>query len=148
MEQTDWEGEDRSYRYPKIIEAESSDRAERPVVFKASGEDGKDNWADEVVAFLQDLCAKKIIKDWNQVAFLFRSVRNAEVVRFANDLEAAGIPVYATRSNMYFECSGALKRRTSTGFSSGIPYSKECRRFLEQTSSPSRFALSGQHGGY
>lgn len=103
MSLTDWEGEDRSYRYPKVIEAESPDRAERPVVFKVSGEDDEDNWADEAVAFLQELRTKKIIKDWNQVAFLFRSVRNDKVVRFANDLEAAGIPVYAPRSNMYFE---------------------------------------------
>ncbi len=103
MALTDWEGESRSYRYPKTIEAESPDRAERPVVFKVSGADGEDNWADEAVTFLQDLRTKKIIKDWNQVAFLFRSVRNDKVVRFANDLEAAGIPVYAPRSNMYFE---------------------------------------------
>ncbi|MBY9068240.1 ATP-dependent helicase [Hyphomonas sp. WL0036] len=103
MALTDWEGEDRTYRYPKTIEAESPDRAERPVVFKVSGEDGVDNWANEAVAFLQELRTKNIIKDWNQVAFLFRSVRNDKVVRFANDLEASGIPVYAPRSNMYFE---------------------------------------------
>ncbi|RAN39068.1 ATP-dependent DNA helicase [Hyphomonas sp. GM-8P] len=103
MELADWEGEDRSYRYPKVIEAESLDRAERPVVFKVSGADGEDNWADEAISFLQDLRTKKIIKDWNQVAFLFRSVRNDKVVRFANDLEATGIPIYAPRSNMYFE---------------------------------------------
>jgi DNA helicase-2/ATP-dependent DNA helicase PcrA len=103
MELTDWEGEERSYRYPKVIEAESQDRAERPVVFKVAGDDGEDNWAEDAVSFLQELRNKKIIKDWNQVAFLFRSVRNAKVVRFANDLEAAGIPVYAPRSNMYFE---------------------------------------------
>ena len=103
MALTDWEGEDRSYRYPKIIEAESLDRAERPVVFKVSGADGEDNWANEAVNFLQELRTKKIIKDWNQVAFLFRSVRNDKVVRFANSLEAVGVPVYAPRSNMYFE---------------------------------------------
>ncbi|GGB67517.1 ATP-dependent helicase [Henriciella pelagia] len=103
MELTDWEGEERSYRYPKTIEAESADRAERPVVFKVPGEDGKDNWAEETLAFLQKLRTDKIIKDWNQVAFLFRSVRNAKVVQFANDLEASGIPVYAPRSNMFFE---------------------------------------------
>lgn len=103
MELTDWEGEDRVYRFPKTIEAESPDRAERPVVFKVSGEDGAENWAEEAVAFLQELRSKKIIKDWNQVAFLFRSVRNEKVAGFANDIEAAGIPVYAPRSNMYFE---------------------------------------------
>ena len=103
MELTDWEEGDKTYRFPKTIEAEGSDRADRPVVFKVSGDDGEDNWADEAVAFLEDLRTKKIITDWNQVAFLFRSVRNAKVAKFANDLEAAGIPIYAPRSNMFFE---------------------------------------------
>jgi DNA helicase II / ATP-dependent DNA helicase PcrA len=103
MELADWQGKDRSYRFPKVIEAESKDRAKRPVVFKVSGTDGDNNWAQETVAFLNKLRNDGIIKDWNQVAFLFRSVRNPKVVQFANDLEAAGIPIYAPRSNMYFE---------------------------------------------
>lgn len=103
MAQADWSGPDRDFRFPKVIAAESADRAERPAVLKVSGSDGDDNWSSETVAFLQNLRDRKIIKDWNQVAFLFRSVRNEKVVRFANDLENAGIPVYAPRSNMYFE---------------------------------------------
>jgi DNA helicase II / ATP-dependent DNA helicase PcrA len=103
MDLADWHGSDRSYRFGKVIEAASDDRATRPVVFKVSGEDGEDNWASETVAFLTKLRADDIVKDWNQVAFLFRSVRNPKVVRFANDLEAAGIPIFAPRSNMYFE---------------------------------------------
>lgn len=103
MKLADWQGPGRSYRFPKTIEAAGDDRAERPVVFKVSGEDGEANWAEEVVAFLRKLRADGIVKDWNQVAFLFRSVRNPKVVQFANDLEAAGIPIFAPRSNMYFE---------------------------------------------
>lgn len=103
MELADWQGKDRSYRFPKVIEAESSDRAKRPVVFKVSGTGGDNNWEQETVVFLNKLRSDGIIKDWNQVAFLFRSVRNPKVVQFANDLEAAGIPIYAPRSNMYFE---------------------------------------------
>ena len=103
MELADWQGGDRSYRFPKVIEAAGDDRAKRPVVFKVSGEDGGENWASETVAFLTKLRSDGIIKDWNQVAFLFRSVRNPKVAQFANDLEAAGIPIYAPRSNMYFE---------------------------------------------
>lgn len=99
----DWQGSERSYRFPKIIEAAGYDRASRPVVFKVSGENDEGNWAPETVAFLTKLRNDGIIKDWNQVAFLFRSVRNPKVTQFANDLEAAGIPIYAPRSNMYFE---------------------------------------------
>jgi len=103
MEVTDWNVEDRSYRYPKTIEAASQDHRNGPVVFKVSGSDGNDNWASETVAFLENLRSKKIIEYWNQVAFLFRSVRNAKVVRFATELEDLGIPVYSPRSKMYFE---------------------------------------------
>lgn len=103
MDLADWQGSDRSYRFPKVIEAAGNDRAKRPVVFKVSGEDGEENWASETVTFLTKLRGDGIIKDWNQVAFLFRSVRNPKVTQFANDLEAAGIPIYAPRSNMYFE---------------------------------------------
>ncbi|WP_165217144.1 ATP-dependent helicase [Affinirhizobium pseudoryzae] len=99
----DWTGAERNYRFPKTIEAAGDDRAERPVVFKVSGQDGQDNWASETVDFLTKLRGDGIIKDWNQVAFLFRSVRNDKVVAFANDLEAAGIPIFAPRSNMYFD---------------------------------------------
>ena len=103
MRLTDWNDGNRSYRFPKTIEAASSDRANRPVIFKVSGSDGEENWAAEAVAFLQHLRSERILNDWNQVAFLFRSVRNPKVVQFANELEAAGIPIYAPRSNMFFE---------------------------------------------
>lgn len=103
MELADWQGPERPYRFPKVIEAAGEDRSKRPVVFKVSGSDGEANWAGETVAFLTDLRSRGIIRDWNQVAFLFRSVRNPKVAQFANDLESAGIPIYAPRSNMYFE---------------------------------------------
>ena len=41
--------------------------------------------------------------DWNQVAFLFWSVRNKKVVALAEALEAGGIPVYSPRSNLFFD---------------------------------------------
>lgn len=103
MELADWQGPGQSYRFPKAIEAAGDDRAKRPVVFKVSGTDGEGDWASETVDFLTKLRTDGIIQDWNQVAFLFRSVRNPKVAQFANDLEAAGIPIYAPRSNMYFE---------------------------------------------
>ena len=43
------------------------------------------------------------LTDWNQVAFLFRSVKNDKVVALARFLEAKGIPVYSPRSSMFFE---------------------------------------------
>lgn len=103
MEATDWEADGTSFRFDKTIQAANHAKPGYPTVFKVSGEDGADNWAEETLAFLKNLRASGTIKDWNQVAFLFRSVRNPKVVAFANDLEAAGIPIYAPRSNMFFE---------------------------------------------
>ncbi len=103
MDTTDWSEDEQTFRFDKTIEPAVERSTAHPTVFKVSGDDGEENWAEETLGFLQDLRSKGIIKDWNQVAFLFRSVRNPKVVAFANDLEAAGIPIYAPRSNMFFE---------------------------------------------
>ena len=103
METTEWDVDGKSFRFNKTIEATIPKPSPHPTVFKVSGDDGGENWADDTIAFLKQQRASGIIKDWNQVAFLFRSVRNHKVVAFANDLEAAGIPIYAPRSNMFFE---------------------------------------------
>ena len=103
MNTTDWMEGERSFRFDKQIEPAKPRTTPYPSVFKVSGQDGAENWADETLQFLSDLRSKGIIKDWNQVAFLFRSVRNDKVADYANALEAAGIPIYAPRSNMFFE---------------------------------------------
>lgn len=104
MAQTDWEGGDgQRFRFDKVVEAQNPTPAPYPTVFKVSGHDHADDWGDEVIAFLRHLRSKGILKDWNQAAFLFRSVKNERVVRLAEELEAAGIPIYAPRSAMYFD---------------------------------------------
>jgi hypothetical protein len=61
------------------------------------------NWHAEVLAFLNGLKDSGKLSDWNQVAFLFRSVKNDKVVTLARFLEAEGVPVFSPRSNMFFE---------------------------------------------
>lgn len=104
MTQTDW-GDDggNRFRFDKVVEPVTPAPADYPTVFKVSGENDADNWGDEIIDFLNDLRTKGILKDWNQAAFLFRSVSNAKVVNLANKLEDAGIPIYAPRSKMYFD---------------------------------------------
>jgi ATP-dependent DNA helicase UvrD/PcrA len=110
MHLTDWEstpGLDsaapKSYRFHKTIKSVSHDNADRPAVFKVAGADGQGDWANQVAAFLLSRRNDGIIKDWNQVALLFRSVTNEKVVQFSRTLEREGIPIYAPRSNMFFE---------------------------------------------
>lgn len=104
MGQADWGGEGgESYRFDKEVIPQASTPASYPTLFKVSGQNDESNWADEVTSFLTKLRNDGTITDWNQVAFLFRSVRNPKVVDLAEKLEAAGIPIYAPRSKMYFD---------------------------------------------
>jgi DNA helicase-2/ATP-dependent DNA helicase PcrA len=63
----------------------------------------QEEWQREILAFLRALRSQGTLTDWNQVAFLFYSVRNPEVVALANFLEANKIPVYSPRADRFFE---------------------------------------------
>ncbi|MDK8210605.1 hypothetical protein QP741_23930, partial [Bacillus subtilis] len=68
-----------------------------------SGEEGLGDWESEVYLFLQAMKTQGEISDWNQVAFLFRSVKSSKVLNLSRYLEERGIPVYSPRSNLFFE---------------------------------------------
>lgn len=60
-------------------------------------------WHNEVLDFIKTLREKGGLSDLNQIAFLFRSVKNDKAVALADFLENSGIPVYSPRSNMFFD---------------------------------------------
>ncbi|WP_300000882.1 hypothetical protein [uncultured Cedecea sp.] len=62
-----------------------------------------DDWHDDVYQLLTHLRDNGQLTDWNQVAFLFRSVKNDKVRALAQSLEDKGIPVYSPRANLFFE---------------------------------------------
>ena len=97
----EWMFDGATMRFPKRIEATRAASGPEPQVIKVTAPPGE--WEDEVVAFLRKLKASGRLADWNQVAFLFRSVRNDSVVALARRLEAEAIPVYSPRSNLFFE---------------------------------------------
>lgn len=74
-----------------------------PTVVKVSGERALENWGDNIIDFIGKLKDSGTITDYNQVAFLFRSVKNDKVKALADYLERHGIPIYAPRSDMFFE---------------------------------------------
>ena len=104
MDSLDWTDEGRTYRFDKVIipDVEQS-FIDMPVVLKVAGERNAENWHRKVIAFLHDLKESGTLTDWNQVAFLFRSVRNPKVIALAEALEREGIPIYSPRSNIFFE---------------------------------------------
>ena len=65
--------------------------------------DSVDEWCNKVYCFLVSLKDEGKIINYNQVAFLFRSVTNEKAKLLANYLEEKGIPVYSPRSKMFFE---------------------------------------------
>ena len=97
-----WADEDKTFRYAKSIVPQEGRTALPQAVIKLPGNPESRNWHNEVLTFLQTLRANGL-KNWNQVAFLFRSVRNDKAKALAAYLEENGIPVYAPRADMYFE---------------------------------------------
>lgn len=101
-----WTDGNRSFRFAKTIEPREADFPAVPTAVRLAAADAPEensNWHAEVLTFLQTLKDSGRLGDWNQVAFLFRSVKNPRVVALDRFLESQGVPVYSPRSNMFFE---------------------------------------------
>ena len=97
-----WERQGVSYRYAKNIEPRKDSFPDSPTVVSAIADEG-DNWHNEVYDLLTNLKENGQLSDWNQVAFLFRSVKHDRVRALAQSLEDRGIPVYSPRANLFFQ---------------------------------------------
>src|SRR5690606_26692060 len=73
-----------------------------PPVIKIAGET-IEQWHERIYKFIKMLSDEGYISNYNQIAFLFRSVTKKETQELANYLEGKGIPVYSPRSKMFFE---------------------------------------------
>jgi len=106
MREQVWDDGTRVFRFAKQIVPREDDFPELPTTVRLAAKDDIGdtiNWHAEVLAFLSGLKNSGQLADWNQVAFLFRSVKNDKVVALARFLEAQGVPVFSPRSNMFFE---------------------------------------------
>ncbi|HEY1057858.1 MAG TPA: ATP-dependent DNA helicase [Limnobacter sp.] len=106
MKEQVWEDGTRVFRFAKQIVPREDEFPDLPTAVRLAASDEKDeatNWHAEVLGFLTGLKSSGQLADWNQVAFLFRSVKNDKVVALARFLEAQGVPVFSPRSNMFFE---------------------------------------------
>lgn len=94
----DW----KKYRYPKAIVPAKEHECDEPAVIQCLTKE--ENFINKkVLNELKELLDSGKIKDLNQIAFLFRSVKSGVVKELADFLEKNGIPVYSPRSNMFFE---------------------------------------------
>ncbi|MGU2283573.1 ATP-dependent helicase [Pseudomonas aeruginosa] len=106
MKEQVWDDGTRVFRFAKQIVPREDDFPDLPTAVRLTASDDNGdttNWHAEVLAFLNGLKGSGQLSDWNQVAFLFRSVKNDKVVALARFLEAQGVPVFSPRSNMFFE---------------------------------------------
>lgn len=89
------------YRYPKNIRSSKARSSQINSVFKCIGDNNAQKMQN-ILNMIFELKSKNCIADYNQIAFLFRSVKNREATELAAFLENNGIPVYSPRSEMFF----------------------------------------------
>lgn len=91
-----------NYRFSKTIQPREGEFIDAPSVISAVTPEG-DDWHEDVYNLLIHLKENGKLTDWNQAAFLFRSVKSDRVRALAQALEDRGIPVYSPRANLFFE---------------------------------------------
>lgn len=95
----DWD----KFRYEKRIVPHEKSNIESPCVVKLAGEDDIDEWHEKILLFINRLMESGKIHDYNQLAFLFSSVKHERVTTLASFLESNNINVYSPRSDMFFK---------------------------------------------
>lgn len=94
----DWD----KYRFDKTIKASKTNHGNYNSVTKIEGETYED-LNDQISELIIGLKERGIITNYNQLAFLFRSVKNDKVIDLAKHLEDRGINVYSPRSDLFFQ---------------------------------------------
>ena len=93
-----------NFRYNKRIEAHEQSLIKSPAVVRLASKDEDENeWHEKILRFIKELKDSGKLTDYNQIAFLFQSVKNDKVIALADFLEANGINVYSPRSAMFFQ---------------------------------------------
>lgn len=86
------------FRYDKKIEPHKKSALQSPSVIKISSNNNQTEWHQKIFDFIKNLKESGKIDDFNQIAFLFSSVKNQKVIQLASFLESHGINVYSPRS--------------------------------------------------
>ena len=99
----DWKEGRRRFRYDKTISPQRGKKFDDcNCVVRVTAEDA-DEWCAEVKRFIDSLVERGVVTDLNQIAFLFHSVKNKNVVKLVDYLESHGIPVFSPRSAQFFK---------------------------------------------
>lgn len=71
------------------------------VVVKLASDD-LDEWYEKILSFINDLKGSGKLTDYNQIAFLFQTVKHPHVTALARFGEQNHINVYLLHSDMFF----------------------------------------------
>lgn len=99
MKKAEWN----NFRHEKVLRAFSKNISGEQRVLKVAGEQTLENWYNEIFKFISYLKNEEIITDYNQVAFLFKSVKSPKIIELYKFLEVNGIPVYSPRAGIFFD---------------------------------------------
>ena len=103
MEELDWTEGTKKFRYDKNIQPREGEFTKIPTVLKVSSDVSFEEYCEEVLSFIQEMVSSGAVSDYNQIAFLFRSVKNDKVIALAQFLEDNSINVFSPRSSLFFE---------------------------------------------
>lgn len=103
MNNRNWTYNGERFRFDKTIVPREDNFADIPTVVRLSALSDTEAYHHEVLRFIRTLEERKIISDYNQIAFLFKSVKSDKAKALADFLEENGIKVFSPRSDMFFE---------------------------------------------
>ena len=90
------------YRYEKQLISGLKNDYTPEGVYACNGETAEET-QKELLLMIKRLKAQGNISDYNQIVFLFRSVKNEDVLKLGTWLEDNGIPIYSPRSELFFQ---------------------------------------------
>lgn len=93
----------KNFRFDKQIVPGKKNCSNETRVVKCSGRNKIEDWYENVLRFIKSLEKQGVVKDYNQVAFLCRSVKNDKITDLIQYLEEHNVPVYSPRSEMFFQ---------------------------------------------
>ena len=103
MDRDSWWHNEHCFRHDKEIVPRNIEFPDYKSVLKLTSNESEEDWCQRVSDFLFHLKNEKILSNWNQVAFLFRSVKHSSAQKLSEYLENVGIPVYSPRANLFFD---------------------------------------------
>ncbi len=103
MSEKNWERDGRHFRFDKAIIPHRKSCGTSSVVRLSSTGTTIDTYYQRVLDFILLLKEKGIVTDYNQICFLYKSVKTSEATGLMHFLEGQGIPVFCPRSGRFFE---------------------------------------------